>query len=43
VVYAEDEIDRHRQVFDEMWTRALDNSASIDRIAAAADALRESA
>jgi transcriptional regulator with XRE-family HTH domain len=40
VVHAAEEIGRHRLVFDQMWSRALGDDASADRIAAAVAGLR---
>jgi transcriptional regulator with XRE-family HTH domain len=40
VIHAADEIGRHRLVFDQMWSRALDDTASADRISAAVAVLR---
>lgn len=39
-VGAAEEINRHRLVFDEMWSRSLDDNASIARVAAAIAELR---
>ena len=40
VTYVQEEVDRHRGVFEEFWANALDDDATANRITAAIAALR---